>query len=58
MCSEDTPDGVLVEIHSECFGDLLGDLAATEARVALLQLDDGVNELLRRSYRTGLATTS
>lgn len=54
MCSEDTPDGVLVEIHLECLGDLLSYSAATVVRVALLQFDDGMNELLRRSFRTGL----
>jgi hypothetical protein len=43
---EDTPDQVLVDLHPEGFGDLLGDSAAAEARIELLHFNDNLDEFL------------
>ena len=44
MCDEDTSNDILIKVYSECFGDLLSDSAAAKARIALLQLNDSLDE--------------
>lgn len=44
MFSEYTPNQILIDIDPECLGDLLSDSAAAIAWVALLQLNDGLDE--------------
>ena len=44
MCDEDTSNDILIDVYSECLGDLLCDSASSKAWVALLQLNDCLNE--------------
>jgi len=44
MFSEDAPDLVLVDIDPECPGDLLRYTKTTKVWVALLELNDGLDE--------------
>ena len=44
MCGEDTSNDILIDVYSECFGNLLSDSAAANAGIALLQLNDGLDE--------------
>ena len=44
ICGEDTSNDILIDVYSECFGNLLSDSAAAKAGIALLQLNDGLDE--------------
>jgi len=41
---KDTSNDIPVDIDAEGFGDLLGDSAATKARVALFERNDRLDE--------------
>jgi hypothetical protein len=49
-----TPDDVFVQLDSETPGQLLGNLAAAQMRVATFEFDDGLDQLLSRPFRAGL----
>jgi len=55
MCSEDTPHNIFIDVYSECFGNLLSDSATSKASVALLQLNDRLDEFLRWALGTWLS---
>jgi hypothetical protein len=44
VLDEGAPDDILVDLDTECTGDLLGNLPTTEAEVSPLHLDDRVNQ--------------
>ncbi|MGA7873727.1 MAG: hypothetical protein WCA22_22800 [Candidatus Binatus sp.] len=45
VADEYAPDQILVDLEAECTGDLLGNLPAAQARVALFHLDDRSNQV-------------
>ena len=51
-------DDILIDLHAECMRDLLGDVLMAESGVAQLHLDDGRDDFLCRTLRTGLASGS
>ena len=46
MCGEDTSNDILIDVYSECFGNLLSDSSAAKAGIALLQFNDSLDEFL------------
>ena len=52
MCCQDAPDDILIDLDTEGVGDLLGNPRAAETRIAPFQLDNGVDQFLRRSFGT------
>ncbi len=49
-------DKILIDLNTEGIGDLLSDPRASKARITLLQLDDGADQLLGGTLGTGVST--
>ena len=54
VSGEDAANHVLVDLNAESQGDLLGNSGTTPRGIALLHLDDGFDQFLSGSLRTGL----
>ena len=50
-----TAHNILINENAEGMRDLLGDAHAAKQGIAALELDDGGNELGRRTFRAGIA---
>ncbi len=50
---QDTPHDVLVDLHTKGLGDDQGDPRAPESGIALLELNDGLDEFLRGTFGAG-----
>ena len=57
VMSENPANHVFVDWDVERQGDLLGHSRAAPIGITLLHLDDRMNEIYARSFRTGLPTT-
>jgi len=53
MLLEDPPDDVLVDLHPEGMGYLLGYFQTPEPRILPFHCHNGCDELLRRSFGAG-----
>jgi hypothetical protein len=58
MNAQDTANNILVDLHSEGQRNLLRDSRTPPAGIAPFHLDDGVDQFLLGSFRTGMAPTS
>ena len=56
MFDKDAPNCILINIDTEGFGDDQGDARATEARVPAFKLDNGLDEWLGWTFRSGLCS--
>ena len=53
---KDPTHDVLINLHVECMRDLLSDALIAESGVTQLHLNDGRDDFLRWTLRTGLAS--
>jgi hypothetical protein len=58
MISKDTLDDIFIKVSSESSIDLLGNPRATETRIPLYQLDNGLDKFGRGAFGAGFATTA
>ena len=42
---ENTSNDILIDVYSECFGNLLSDSSVAKAGIALLQFNDSLDEI-------------
>ena len=56
MFDQDAANDILINLDTEGFPDDQGDTRATEARIAVFELNNGLNEWFGRTFRSGLCS--
>ncbi len=55
---QNAANNVLVDVDTECEGQLFGDSAAAKLRIPTFHFDDGRDQFWRRSFRARLGATA